>query len=140
MNGAIKSISGVGVAMYKAYCFDVFGTVFDWRTSIAQQTEVWFKRYEIEGVDPFEFADSWRARYQPSMQACREGKRPYVRLDVLHRENLDATLQQYGIDISAIGEPELDDFNRAWHRLDPWSDVVEGLHRLKKKGHYCYRL
>src|SRR5581483_10292207 len=27
----------------------------------------------------------------------------------------------------------IDHLNRAWHRLDPWPDVVEGLTRLKKK-------
>lgn len=120
--------------MYKAFCFDVFGTVFDWRNGIAQQAEAWLKRHGVTDIDPHEFADSWRARYQPAMQACREGRRPYVRLDVLHRENLDATLRQYHIDVSAISESELNEFNRAWHRLDPWPDVVEGLQRLKHKA------
>src|SRR5882672_1245563 len=28
---------------------------------------------------------------------------------------------------------ELDELNLAWHRLDPWPDVVEGLTRLKRR-------
>jgi 2-haloacid dehalogenase len=28
---------------------------------------------------------------------------------------------------------DLDDLNRAWHRLDPWPDAVPGLTRLKRK-------
>src|SRR5262249_46587318 len=30
-------------------------------------------------------------------------------------------------------EAERDDLTRAWHRLDPWPDVVEGLKRLKTR-------
>ena len=32
-----------------------------------------------------------------------------------------------------IAEDEVDYLNRAWHRLDPWPDAVEGLTRLKQK-------
>jgi 2-haloacid dehalogenase len=32
-----------------------------------------------------------------------------------------------------VGEAEIDELNRAWHRLDPWPDVVAGLGRLKRK-------
>jgi 2-haloacid dehalogenase len=28
---------------------------------------------------------------------------------------------------------ELDALNLAWHRLDPWPDVVPGLERLKQR-------
>ena len=28
---------------------------------------------------------------------------------------------------------DLDELNRAWHRLDPWPDTVQGLTRLKRK-------
>ena len=32
-----------------------------------------------------------------------------------------------------MSEPELDELNRVWHRLDPWDDVVPGLTRLKER-------
>jgi 2-haloacid dehalogenase len=65
------------------------------------------------------------------MAAVRSGARPFVRLDVLHRENLAAILPDFGIDTPAIPAHVLDDLNLAWHRLDPWPDVVGGLARLK---------
>jgi len=117
----------------KAFCFDVFGTVVDWRSGIAREAAAFFSRHGLSGVDPHEFADAWRNLYQPSMQACRSGKRPFTRLDTLHRENLEQVLQAYDIDPAKLGDGELAQLNKAWHRLDPWPDVVSGLGRLKRR-------
>src|SRR5271167_4052161 len=76
------------------------------------------------------FADAWRARYQPAMEQVRRGERPFVVLDVLHRENLAALLSAEGIE--GVSEAEIDQLNHAWHRLDPWPDVIAGLTRLKR--------
>jgi 2-haloacid dehalogenase len=35
--------------------------------------------------------------------------------------------------IANVPEPEIDELNLAWHRLDPWPDAVEALHRLKRR-------
>jgi len=117
----------------RALVFDVFGTVVDWRRGITRDATAFLARHGRDDIDPAAFADAWRHRYQPAMQAVRYGDRPFVRLDVLHRENLEATLQDVGIDPRAIPESDLVAFNRAWHRLDPWPDSVEGLTRLKKR-------
>jgi 2-haloacid dehalogenase len=67
------------------------------------------------------------------MEEVRSGRRPYVRLDVLHRENLPKALNACGIDTGSIAPAELDELNLSWHRLDPWPDSVEGLQRLKQQ-------
>ncbi|WP_376100115.1 haloacid dehalogenase type II [Roseomonas sp. CCTCC AB2023176] len=85
-----------------------------------------------EGVDPGAFADAWRRRYQPAMEEVRSGRRPFTRLDVLHRENLEGTLAEVGVEAAGVPAAELDALNLAWHRLDPWPDAVEGLVRLKR--------
>ena len=54
-------------------------------------------------------------------------------LDVLHREMLDDTLRGIGVDPAALDAPLLDELNRAWHRLDPWPDAVDGIARLKRR-------
>ena len=114
----------------KALVFDVFGTVVDWRTSIASEAKQCLskKGYELDWVL---FADSWRAKYQPAMERVRTGGRGFVRLDILHMENLIEVLKDF--DIKSVTETELNYLNRAWHRLLPWSDSVPGLLRLKKK-------
>jgi 2-haloacid dehalogenase len=52
---------------------------------------------------------------------------------VLHRENLLGALPAFGVDPASVPEAEIDDLNRAWHRLDPWPDSVPGLVRLKRR-------
>ena len=113
-----------------ALVFDVFGTVVDWRGGVAREAAPFLARH-APGVDPFAFADAWRQQYQPAMEAVRSGQRPFTRLDVLHRENLDAVLPRFGI--AGASSAELDELNLAWHRLDPWPDSVAGLTRLKQR-------
>ena len=117
----------------RALVFDVFGTVVDWRSGIARDAAPFFARHARSHVDPAAFADAWRKRYQPAMAAVRSGRRPFVRLDVLHRENLEAILPDFGIDPARVPAAEMDALNLAWHRLDPWPDVVPGLTRLKPR-------
>jgi 2-haloacid dehalogenase len=114
----------------KALTFDVFGTVVNWRDSIAREAKAALaaRGYALDWHD---FADRWRARYQPAMAKVRNGERPWVRLDDLHRENLVALLPEFGVE--GLGEAEIDDLNRAWHRLDGWPDSVAGLTRLKRR-------
>lgn len=117
----------------KALVFDVFGTVVDWRSSIAREAAPFLAARGRSDIDAAGFADAWRKRYQPAMEEVRSGRRAFTRLDVLHRENLEGVLADLGIDPAGIAETELDSLNRAWHRLDPWPDTVAGLTRLKQR-------
>ena len=110
----------------EALLFDVFGTLVDWRGSIARELATL-----LPTVDGDAFARAWRGRYQPSMERIRSGRRGFVRLDVLHRENLLETLDEFAV--TGLNDKEIDHLNRVWHRLAPWPDVVEGLMRLRKK-------
>ncbi|WP_027796141.1 haloacid dehalogenase type II [Paraburkholderia acidipaludis] len=114
----------------KAFVFDVFGTVVDWRSGVAREARPFLNRY-APALDAFDFADAWRREYSPAMEEVRSGRRPYVRLDVLHRENLVKVLTHYGI--VGAAESEIDELNLAWHRLDPWPDSVEALRRMKRE-------
>lgn len=109
----------------RAIIFDVFGTLVDWRTSIARQIAP-----HLRGGDAADFADRWRARYQPAMEAVRSGRRPFVPLDTLHRENLDATLAEFGLDPDS---PTREAMTLFWHRLDAWPDVGAALARLGER-------
>jgi 2-haloacid dehalogenase len=117
--------------MIKAVLFDVFGTVVDWRSGVAAAVRRFAGEHGLE-VDAEGFADAWRARYVPGMRRVRSGERPFVPLDVLHRENLDGVLADLGLDPERFGAGELDELNLAWHFLPPWPDSVAGLTALKR--------
>ncbi|MEZ5098372.1 MAG: haloacid dehalogenase type II [Thermoleophilia bacterium] len=117
------------VAGVRALLFDVFGTLVDWRTSIAREAERSLAPLGVS-LDWLAFADAWRAEYQPAMEEVRSGQLPFGRLDVLHRRNLDAVLGRHGLDVDEATRVEL---NLAWHRLDAWPDVAPGLARLRAR-------
>jgi len=114
----------------QALTFDVFGTVVDWRRSIIREGEV-LGRAKGLTVDWAKFADTWRGLYQPMLSRVRNGELPWTKLDTLHRMSLDRLLVDFGI--AGLSEAEIDHLNRAWHRLDPWPDAVEGLTRLRRR-------
>jgi 2-haloacid dehalogenase len=66
------------------------------------------------------------------MRRVSTGERPFVPLDVLHRENLDGVLGDLGLDPARFGPAALDELNRAWHFLPPWPDSVPGITALKR--------
>ena len=114
----------------KALVFDVFGTVVDWRSSIIREGQAFGERLGLN-ADWAKFADAWRGRYQPSMEAVRSGNRAWAKLDDLHRESLLALIDEFNL--GTVSESDIDDFNRAWHRLAPWPDSVPGLTRLRTR-------
>jgi 2-haloacid dehalogenase len=114
----------------KALFFDVFGTVVDWRTSIARESEAILKPKGY-ALDWLAFADAWRDEYQPAMEEVRTGVIPFSKLDVLHRRNLERILPRFKV--SELDETTMQHFNKAWHRLDGWPDSAPGLQRLHRK-------
>jgi 2-haloacid dehalogenase len=114
----------------KALVFDVFGTVVDWRSSIVRDLTA-FGNGRGLSHDWAKFADDWRGLYQPSMEEVRSGRRGWAILDDLHRESLLRLLDRHGI--KGLSNHEIEHLTRAWHRLDPWPDAVEGLTRLKRR-------
>lgn len=123
-------MQGKGVERVRALAFDVFGTVVDWRSSLVREGRALGQAKGLD-VDWATFADAWRDGYGPSMGRVRRGELPWRTIDELHRMILDDLLVRFGID--GLTEAERDNLNRAWHRLDPWPDSVEGLTRLKRK-------
>jgi 2-haloacid dehalogenase len=118
-------------ATIKALVFDVFGTLVDWRSSIAREVQAALGPRGIGTADAERFADAWRDQYQPAMEEVRSGKLPFSRLDVLHRRNLDVVLHAFGLD--DVDDAARVDLNLAWHRLDAWPEVPEALARLRAR-------
>jgi len=114
----------------RALFFDVFGTLVDWRGSVAREAERILAPLG-QSLDWPAFADAWRDEYQPGMEEVRSGRLPFSKLDVLHRRNLERFLPRFGLD--GLPDPVLHDLTLAWHRLDAWPEVPAALARLKRK-------
>ena len=115
----------------KAFFFDIFGTVVDWREGVAREARQVLHPLGHDMVWTA-FADAWRGQYQAGMEEIRSGRQPFARLDVVHARNLERILGQFGLsDIS-------DDMKRAlvlaWHKLDAWPDSSRGMAMLRKHG------
>lgn len=110
--------------------FDVFGTLVDWRSSVAGELR------RVAGAaglsaDWAAVADSWRSRYAPALGRVVRGEAPYHPLDVLHRAMLDEVADEYGL--QALGDSQRDELVGAWYRLAPWPDSVPGLTVLRDR-------
>jgi len=114
----------------QALVFDVFGTVVDWRKSIARQAAVLGARHKVV-ANWDQFADDWRAGYHSGMIKVNSGEDEWKIVDQIHRERLDLLLKKYKF--PKIEEDEVEEFNRSWHRLDGWPDSTKGLMRLKSR-------
>lgn len=125
-----KTMKADRIAGVRALVFDVFGTLVDWRTSVAREAQEVLSPLGVS-TDWLAFADKWRAQYQPAMEEVRAGRIPFSKLDVLHRRNLDVVLRE--LRLERIDEATRAHLNLAWHRLDAWRDVPAGLARLRAK-------
>src|SRR3954454_12627721 len=109
----------------RALAFDVFGTLVDWRSGIADA----FRAGGVTG-DPEELADEWRERYWPILGELNAGDRPWGNFDEHHLETLEDLLVERGVSLPVEERRRL---VGAWHRLDPWPDVRRGLEELRRQ-------
>ena len=111
----------------RALVFDVFGTLVDWRTSVAVQLDIFARERGIV-CDWYAFADAWRGEYVPSMDRVRRGESPWKNLDALHRESFDRLAERFGL--PQLTPAERDWASKRWHVLEPWPEVPVALARL----------
>jgi 2-haloacid dehalogenase len=114
----------------KVLAFDVFGTVVNWRSSVIAESAELGKAKGLN-IDWPAFTDAWRSIYRPYMDQVGTGKLPWTKLDDLHRQMLEETLNKFAI--NNLNEDEKKHLNLVWHRLRPWPDSVPGLSRLKSR-------
>jgi len=114
----------------KALCFDVFGTVTDWRGSVMREGEALSARSGID-VPWGEFINKWRIDgYVASLLRIAGGEMDYISTEQIHRLKLVELLEEYGL--TGLSAQEITDFNFAWNRIEAWPDSVEGLAMMKE--------
>ena len=92
----------------RALTFDVFGTLLDWRSTIASA----FRDSGLE-ADPDELADDWRARALAATQDVNQKQRPWAIFDRLHETTLGELLDERGLELPNEGRASLRDLESA---------------------------
>ena len=112
----------------RALLFDVFGTCVDWYGGVSRAVAAAFAADGLV-ADAASFTLAWRRAYFDGMAEVRAGRAPWRRIDSIHRDALDALIAENRLDALSAGDRER--LARAWHALDPWPDVGEGLARVR---------
>ncbi len=115
---------------FEVVAFDVFGTLVDWRSSIAADLSRVGTRAGLDADWPT-MADAWRARYQPTLERVLVGDQPFRSLDELHAMTLDDVIADNGL--QALGPQDRAELVLGWHRLRPWPDSVPGLSAMARR-------
>jgi 2-haloacid dehalogenase len=95
--------------MPKVLAFDVFGTVVDWRGSVARETAGFLATIGRAYVDPAQLSDDWRMHYLRTVRDYAVSGRAFVSLDVLHREIVEAALRGIDVDPAVLDQELLAD-------------------------------
>jgi len=114
----------------KALTFDVGGSIFDWQTATRKAVRELARARGVD-VDDGAFTMTWRRRMFEELAKVRSGELPWQNADELHRALLDELADAHPQ--LELSDSDRDDLNRAWHRLTPWPDTVEGLTRLRRR-------
>lgn len=109
--------------------FDMFGTTVDWRSSITVELEQFGRTHGVS-ASWSDLTDRWRAGFRDLQGKIARGERAWITMDQIHREVLEGLLQD--LDTTGLANSAVSELNRAWHRLNPWPDTVEGLTQLKQ--------
>ncbi len=114
----------------KALAFDVGGTVFDWQTPIRKEIDARAKTLGI-GIDSKKFAFAWRTGMFAILAEVRSHKLPWMNVDEIHSRTLD----KIALDFPELEfrSEDLDDLNRAWHKMTAWPEFPDALTRLRER-------
>ncbi|KAM0788539.1 hypothetical protein ACM66B_001667 [Microbotryomycetes sp. NB124-2] len=118
----------------KALLYDVFGTVVDWQGSVHRQLVHKCERdgLKIPSEDLLEFTQTWRRGYLRRTREIAQGAPGPTNVDELHRELLDALLQDdKWKTLSSWADGDRSEAVLFWHKLDGWPGSSEGMHTIK---------
>jgi 2-haloacid dehalogenase len=114
----------------KALCFDVFGTVTDWRGSVIKEGEALSAAIGVE-VPWGEFVNKWRIDgYVATLIKIAGGEMDCIPTEQIHKVKLLDLLEEYHL--TGLSAAQITDFNFAWNRIEAWPDSAEGLTMMKE--------
>jgi len=113
----------------KALCFDVGGTVFDWKNTAREQVQA-LATERGETIDSDAFASDWRGEMFRIHGQVRQGDLPWINSDEMHLRALDHLMSRYPL-LAEIDRTSL--VRSTWHHLRAFAGAPEAISRLRSK-------
>ncbi|MBL6432038.1 MAG: hypothetical protein HPM95_16500 [Alphaproteobacteria bacterium] len=120
--------------MVKAIFFDVFGTVVDWRSGIANALDQAFAKSGAD-IKPWELADAWRAEIASRLaEATGDGGKRRALSGTGRHPSRGIGESPGDADLARrLGDRDRATLERSWETLRPWPDSVLGLRALRRE-------
>jgi 2-haloacid dehalogenase len=117
-------------AEVKAVLFDSYGTLVSWEGVERKVAEV-MERKDLD-VDAGAFLGLWRSKQLVYIMYNTLVDKGFEPFSFVTRRALRTAARFHDVDLDAEEEDELVD---AWHHLDPYPDVIEGLKAIRALGY-----
>ncbi|KAG2182344.1 hypothetical protein INT43_007274, partial [Umbelopsis isabellina] len=124
------------ISMLYRFCFDVFGTIVNWRVSMVKALDEYIPPESRPNVDSEVFVNRWRQGYMQAMARFSQqtfDQNNYPSLDDIHFETLESLLSEYKLQ-DMINDQNKVDLNMHWHQLMPWKDSPAGMAGLQNSA------
>lgn len=114
---------------YRAYLFDVQGTLLDFFVPVRTAVSQFLAANQITRVDAGEFTRAWRDDYFRRVRSVRPSSGNWQRVQDLYATGFGAVCADHGIAVPSMADAE--QVAASWQRLTPWPDVRDGMARLR---------
>lgn len=117
---------------FRAYLFDVQGTLLDFFTPVSAAVEQYLNANRITGVDAGGFTRDWREGYFRRIRSLPQSREGWRRVQREYEAGFGEVCTRYGLPAPDRGAAQA--VSTAWQRLEPWPDVRAGMARLRRKA------
>jgi 2-haloacid dehalogenase len=111
----------------RALAFDTGGTLLNWHNGLSSAFDAVGRRHGLDGRPWTDTVNEYRRR---SLKRVVGAIDPSFNIDDVHREELAKLVKEMKL---PFDERDVGLILNAWHALDAWHDVADGLKRLRRR-------
>ena len=117
---------------FRAYLFDVQGTLLDFFSPVSTAVGDYLSAHEITDVDAGEFTRRWRENYFQRVRSIRQSIDKWRPVQAEYQAGFIDVCVRYGL--PAPENAAADAVAGSWQLLEPWPDVRTGMARVRENA------
>ena len=117
---------------FRAYLFDVQGTLLDFFNPVSTAVGHYLDANEITGVDAASFTRRWRENYFQRVRGIPQSIDKWRSVQSEYQAGFLEVCVHYGL--PAPDHAAAEAVASSWQRLEPWPDVRAGMERVREKA------